>query len=105
MAVDLSYLSKGIQEYLYQQCEELEVSLKPSDAKAIHLMNRENEPNEDRILSYLLYLKQPKERQYQSIKLSQNIYQKFFDKESKEEIEKIVENALEMYFDEKAQVL
>lgn len=32
MAVELSYLSKEIQEYLYQQCGELELSLKPSDA-------------------------------------------------------------------------
>ena len=41
MAVELSYLSKEIQEYLYQQCKELELTLKSSDTKALHLMNRQ----------------------------------------------------------------
>ena len=98
MAVDLSYLPKKIQEYLYQQCEELELSLKPSDAKALHLMNNETDLTRDMITSYLLDIKKPKVKEYHNIKLSQQTYQKFFKDESKEEIEDIIEQALEMYF-------
>ncbi|WP_288730507.1 hypothetical protein [uncultured Fusobacterium sp.] len=45
MEIDLSYLPKEIQEYLYQQCEEMELTLKPSDVKALYLMNRQEELN------------------------------------------------------------
>ena len=101
MAVDLSYLSKEIQEYLYQQCKELELSLKPSDAKTLHLMNRQEELSQEMITSYLLNLKKPKIKEYQNIKLSQSAYKKFFQNESKEAVGKIIEKALEMYFREK----
>ncbi|EID24088.1 ParB N-terminal domain-containing protein [Streptococcus anginosus] len=101
MAVDLSYLSKEIQEYLYQKCEELELSLKPSNAKTLHLMNRQEEMNQEMVATYLLNLKKPKVKEYQNIKLSQSIYQKFFRyEESKEEVEGIIEKALEIYFRE-----
>lgn len=100
MAVDLSYLSKEIQEYLYQQSEELELTLKPSDAKTLHLMNRQEELNQEMATTYLLNLKKPKIKEYQSIKLSQNIYQKFFQDETKEDVEAIIEKALEIYFKE-----
>lgn len=101
MAVELSYLSKEIQEYLYQQCKELELSLKPSDAKTLHLMNRQEEMNQEMVATYLLNLKKPKVKEYQNIKLSQSIYQKFFRyEESKEEVEGIIEKALEIYFKE-----
>ncbi len=101
MAVELSYLSKEIQEYLYQQCKELELPLKPSDAKTLHLMNRQEEMNQEMVTTYLLNLKKPKIKEYQNIKLSQSIYQKFFRyEESKEEVEGIIEKALEIYFRE-----
>lgn len=101
MAVELSYLSKEIQEYLYQQCKELELSLKPSDAKTLHLMNRQEEMNQEMVATYLLNLKKTKVKEYQNIKLSQSIYQKFFRyEESKEEVEGIIEKALEIYFKE-----
>ena len=101
MAVELSYLTKEIQEYLYQQCKELELSLKPSDAKTLHLMNRQEEMNQEMVATYLLNLKKPKVKEYQNIKLSQSIYQKFFRyEESKEEVEGIIEKALEIYFRE-----
>ena len=101
MAVDLSYLSKEIQEYLYQQCKELELPLKPSDAKTLHLMNRQEDLNQEMVATYLLNLKKPKVKEYQNIKLSQSIYQKFFRyEESKEEVEGIIEKALEIYFRE-----
>ena len=105
MAVELSYLSKEIQEYLYQQCKELELTLKSSDTKALHLMNRQEELSQEMITTYLLNLKKPKMKEYQNIKLSQSIYQKFFQDESKEEVEEIIEKALEMYLREKTQVL
>lgn len=100
MAVDLSYLPKEIQEYLYQQCEELELTLKSSDTKALHLMNRQEELNKEMITTYLLNLKKPKMKEYQNIKLSQSIYQKFFQDKAKEEAEGIIEKALEIYFKE-----
>ena len=100
MAVELSYLSKEIQEYLYQQCKELELSLKPSDAKTLHLMNRQEEMNQEMVATYLLNLKKPKVKEYQNIKLSQSIYQKFFQDKAKEEAEGIIEKALEIYFKE-----
>lgn len=100
MAVDLSYLSKEIQEHLYQKCEELELSLKPSDAKSLHLMNRQEELNQEMVIAYLLDLKKPKVKEYQNIKLSQSIYQKFFQDKAKQEAEGIIEKALEIYFRE-----
>ena len=100
MAVELSYLSKEIQEYLYQQCKELELPLKPSDAKTLHLMNRQEEMNQEMVATYLLNLKKPKMKEYQNIKLSQSIYQKFFQDKAKEEAEGIIEKALEIYFRE-----
>ena len=100
MAVELSYLSKEIQEYLYQQCGELELSLKPSDAKALHLMNRQEDLNQEMVTTYLLNLKKPKVKEYQNIKLSQSIYQKFFQDKAIEEAEEIIEKALEIYFKE-----
>lgn len=100
MAVELSYLTKEIQEYLYQQCKELELSLKPSDAKTLHLMNRQEEMNQEMVATYLLNLKKPKVKEYQNIKLSQSIYQKFFQDKAKEEAEGIIEKALEIYFRE-----
>ena len=100
LAVDLSYLPKEIQEYLYQQCEALELSLKPSDAKMLHLMNRQEDLNREMVTTYLLNLKKPKIKEYQNIKLSQSIYQKFFRyEESKEDVEEIIEKALEIYFE------
>ena len=100
MAVDLSYLSKEIQEYLYQQSKELKLTLKPSDAKVLHMMNNEEHLNQEMVRVYLLNLKKPKMKEYQSIKLSQNIYQKFFQDETKEDVETIIEKALEIYFKE-----
>lgn len=100
MAVDLSYLTKEIQEYLYQQCEEIQLLLKSSDAKTLHLMNNEKQLDQGMITRYLLELKKPKIKQYQSIKLSQSIYQKFFQDETKENVENIIEKALEIYFKE-----
>lgn len=99
MAVDVSYLSLEIQDYLYQQCRELEISLKPSDAKTLHLLNKENELNKQMIEQYLLALKKPKAKEYQSVRLSQKIYQKFFQNEDKEKAEEIIEKALNMYFE------
>ncbi|HEK9147624.1 TPA: ParB N-terminal domain-containing protein, partial [Streptococcus equi subsp. equi] len=93
MAVDLSYLSKEIQEYLYQKCEELELSLKPSDAKALHLMNRQEDLNQEMVITYLLNLKKTKVKKYQNIKLSQSVYKKFFHDERKEDVEEIIEKA------------
>lgn len=100
MAVDLSYLSKEIQEHLYQKCEELELSLKPSDAKALHLMNRQEDLNQEMVITYLLNLKKTKVKKYQNIKLSQSVYKKFFHDERKEDVEEIIEKALEIYFRE-----
>jgi len=100
MAVDLSYLPKEIQDYLYQQCEELELTLKSSDTKALHLMNKEEELNQEMVTTYLLNLTKPKMKEYQNIKLSQSIYQKFFQDKAKEEAEGIIEKALEIYFKE-----
>lgn len=100
MAVELSYLSKEIQEHLYQKCEELELTLKPSDAKTLHLMNRQEELNQEMVTTYFLNLKKPKVKEYQNIKLSHNIYQKFFQDKAKEEAEGIIEKALEIYFKE-----
>lgn len=98
MAVDISYLSKETQEYLYQQCEELELTLKPSDTKAFHLMNRQEELNQEMVTAYLLNLKKPKIKEYQNIKLSQSVYKKFFYGETKEDVEEIIEKVLEIYF-------
>ena len=98
MAVDISYLLEDIQNYLYEECIALKISLKPSDTKILHLMNKEKGLDKEMLMTYLLNLKKPKVKIYENIKLSKNIYQKFFNDESKEEIESIIEKALEMYF-------
>lgn len=98
MAVDLSYLSKEIQEYIYQQSKELELTLKPSDAKVLHMMNNEEHLNQEMVRAYLLNLQKPKMKAYQNVRLSQNIFQKFFQDETKENVENIIEKALENYF-------
>ncbi|EGS33943.1 ParB-like protein [Finegoldia magna SY403409CC001050417] len=100
MAVDLSYLPKEIQKYLYKQCDEMELTLKPSDAKVLHMMNNEEHLNQEMVTTYLLNLKKPNMKEYQNIKLSQSIYQKFFQDKAKEEAEGIIEKALEIYFKE-----
>lgn len=96
--MDLSYLPKEIQDYLYHQCKELELSLKPSDAKVLHMMNNEEYLNQEMVTTYLLNLAKPKMKEYQNIKLSQSIYQRFFQDKAKEEAEGIIEKALEFYF-------
>ena len=101
MAVDISYLSMEIQDYLYSQCAELELCLKPSDAKVLHLMDRKEALNKEMVNTYLLNLENSKPKEYQNIKLSQSAYKKFFQNENKEEVGEIIEKALEMYFREK----
>ena len=44
-------------------------------------------------------MKKPKVKEYQSIKLSQKTYQKFFQNDDKEKVEEIIEKALNMYFE------
>ena len=105
MAVDISYLLTELQDYLYKECKEWGLCLKPSDAKALHLMDRKEALNKEIVNTYLLNLENLKPKEYQNIKLSQSAYKKFFRDESKEEVEKIVERALAMYFRENKQVL
>ena len=105
MAVDISYLLTELQDYLYKECKEWGLCLKPSDAKALHLMDRKEALNKEMVNTYLLNLENSKPKEYQNIKLSQSAYKKFFRDESKEEVEKIVEMALAMYFRENKQVL
>ncbi len=99
MAVDISYILEEIQEYIYQQCKSEGIKLRAGDAKAFHIMNKDYILDKDMVKAYLLNLKEPKIKEYQNIKLSKNIYHKFFKKEDKkEEIEKTIETALEEYF-------
>jgi len=105
MAVDISYLLTELQDYLYKECKEWGLCLKPSDAKALHLMDRKEALNKEMVNTYLLNMENLKPKEYQNIKLSQSAYKKFFKDESKEEVEKIIEKALAMYFRENKKVL
>ena len=105
MAVDISYLLTELQDYLYKECKEWGVCLKPSDAKALHLMDRKEALNKEMVNTYLLNMENLKPKEYQNIKLSQSAYKKFFKDESKEEVEEIIEKALAMYFRENKKVL
>ena len=105
MAVDISYLLTELQDYLYKECKEWGLCLKPSDAKALHLMDRKEALNKEIVNTYLLNLENLKPKEYQNIKLSQSAYKKFFRDESKEEVEEIIEKALAMYFRENKKVL
>ena len=105
MAVDISYLITELQDYLYKECKEWGVCLKPSDAKALHLMDRKEALNKEMVNTYLLNMENLKPKEYQNIKLSQSAYKKFFKDESKEEVEEIIEKALAMYFRENKKVL
>ena len=68
-------------------------------------MDRKEALNKEMVNTYLLNPENSKPKEYQNIKLSQSAYKKFFKDESKEEVEKIVERALAMYFRENKQVL
>ena len=105
MAVDISYLITELQDYLYKECKEWGLCLKPSDAKALHLMDRKEALNKEMVNTYLLNMENLKPKEYQNIKLSQSAYKKFFKDESKEEVEEIIEKALAMYFRENKKVL
>ena len=105
MAVDISYLLTELQDYLYKECKEWGICLKPSDAKALHLMDRKEALNKEMVNTYLLNMENLKPKEYQNIKLSQSAYKKFFKDESKEEVEEIIEKALAMYFRENKKVL
>ena len=105
MAVDISYLLTELQDYLYKECKEWGLCLKPSDAKALHLMDRKEALNKEMVNTYLLNMENLKPKEYQNIKLSQSAYKKFFKDESKEEVEEIIEKALAMYFRENKKVL
>ena len=105
MAVDISYLLTELQDYLYKECKEWGLCLKPSDAKALHLMDRKEALNKEMVNTYLLNMENLKSKEYQNIKLSQSAYKKFFKDESKEEVEEIIEKALAMYFRENKKVL
>ena len=104
-AVDISYLLTELQDYLYKECKEWGLCLKPSDAKALHLMDRKEALNKEMVNTYLLNMENLKPKEYQNIKLSQSAYKKFFKDESKEEVEEIIEKALAMYFRENKKVL
>lgn len=56
------------------------------------------------VTKYLFHLKESKIKEYQSIKLSQNIYQKYFQDEAKEDVENIIEKAITLYFKEQIEI-
>ena len=52
------------------QCEELELTLKTSDTKILHLINKQEELNQEMVATYLLNLTKSKMKEYHNIKLS-----------------------------------
>jgi ParB family chromosome partitioning protein len=99
--VELSYISENFQEYLFKECEDMEVKLSLKDAKSLKELYKQNELDEN-IISKLLLQKEKgriSKKSYQNIKLSNEVFEKYFDESSsKDDVKLIIESALENYF-------
>jgi ParB family chromosome partitioning protein len=97
--VEISYLNKKLQDYLYNECAEMKVKLSLKDAKELKILKTKND-----ITKYLIKKEKGKvkEKNYQSIKIPNDIVKKYFDKKVKnKEIQSIIEMALDNYFENK----
>ncbi len=99
--VELSYISKDLQNHLYNECEEIGIKLSLKDAKNLKEIYNDNELSETEITKYLFSIEKAKinARTHKSISVSNKIIDKYFGESvSKKEVESIVEKALEEYF-------
>lgn len=99
VAVDISYLSKNTQSCLYDLSEELGFRLTLKNSKLFRESAEDlTEERTRQIIMELLGEKVPVLK-YQTVKLSSSVYSRFFKPEDKAEaIEKIIEQALALYF-------
>ena len=99
VGVEISYLKEKLQDHLYYECEEMKIHLSLKDAKELKILKTQND-----ITKYLIKKEKGKvkEKNYKSIKISNDIVKKYFDKKVKnKEIQSIVEIALANYFENK----
>lgn len=100
-AVELSYLPDEEQERLYKLNTDNETRgmiAKISEAKAKSLRNAQNEGSSTQQIAQILCNEKEKKLTGKSVKLNSDVYEKYFSDIDKKEISSIVEQALEMYF-------
>ena len=99
--VELSYISEKLQDHLFKECEEIGVKISLKDAKSLKELHKENELDENTLSKFLLQNEKGKinKKSYQNIKLSNEVFEKYFDESSsKDDVKLIIESALENYF-------
>ncbi len=100
--VNLSYLSKEMQRFLYQECEEMGIKLTLKNAEKLKKLNAGKPLDEQTISKFLLKNEKEKikPKAFQNVKLSAKTYKKYFQNSSNAaEVESIIESALEQYFE------
>lgn len=101
--VELSYLSRENQEKIFNMnCADttgnMMFSITESQAKELRALYSDNSIQTSEITQVLGNNEKKKSESGKNVKLSKEVYKKYFDSLDKEEVSEIVEKALEMYF-------
>lgn len=98
--VELSYIPKKLQHHLYKECDDLKRKLSLKDAQEIKALHQSGQLNEVE-LSKLIIEKEKKsvqKKDYQNIRISNDVVSKYFEDTSPKDMEEIILKALERYF-------
>ena len=98
-AVDLSYLSDGEQNVISELAEQGRIKLDGKIAKAVKEM--QGEVTENRVLEFAEIRKQKKADTGRSIKLSTDVYERYFADTKPADVTEIVEEALTAWFEDR----
>ena len=102
VGVELSYVPEDLQEYIYKDCEDMDIKLSLKDARKLKAMYEQNELDETSVSKYLISREKGKvkKKTFQSIKMPSTVLDRYFEETvSTEEIQSVIESALEQYFD------
>ncbi|MCM1178650.1 MAG: ParB N-terminal domain-containing protein [Clostridium sp.] len=94
--VELSYLAKDEQTMVFEIMDRHHAVLTPGKAKNIRALAKDNQLDHHTVLELLTGAAQ--KANYKSVKVSPNIYQKYFAGKTTKQAEEIIEKALEQYF-------
>jgi ParB family chromosome partitioning protein len=108
VGVELSYLNQELQGYIFNDCMEMSIKLSLKDAKTLKALNDENKLTESAISKFFINQEKSKvkKRNYQNIKLSTEVIDKYFDESTKsKEVQSVIEKALEQYFEKRGEAV
>ncbi len=99
--IEVSYLPKKMQKHLHKECIDLAIKLSTKDAQEIKVLHKSGVLSESELSKFLISKEKKKvqKKDYQNIKISNEVIEKYFVDTSNEEMEKIIKEALEKYFD------